>query len=507
MADLTLVVAPSRVVLEVASAAGIAGPDGPAGVGVPEGGTDGQVLAKDSSSDYDTAWITPLALSSATPAALGTAAAGSDSSASKADHVHAMPSASDVGADATGTAAAALAAHVAAGDPHPLYRLEAAAVPWSELSGIPLTFAPSAHASDHASGGSDPVTLAQSQVTSLTSDLAARALAATSILAGTGLSGGGTLAADRTLSVAYGSTGGTACEGNDARLSDARTPTAHASSHAAAGSDPLTLTESQITNLTSDLAARALTSTSITAGTGLSGGGTLAADRTLSVSYGSTSTTSCVGNDSRLSDTRTPTDNTVSTAKIVANAVTNAKLAQVATATIKGRTTAGTGDPEDLTAAQATALLSAVVGDSGSGGTKGLVPAPASGDGAAKKVLQADATWGYAAAVRYSTATFSGTGTHTMDFGAAQQQFQVVTCSASLTLTLDASNVSAGQHVSLIIANTSGGTVTLSWSSLAATPVGAALPTTLAAGKTMALAFSATGTTAASIIVSFASQP
>jgi hypothetical protein len=44
---------------------------------------------------------------------------------------------------------------------------------------------------------------------------------------------------------------------SDARLTDARTPTSHASSHAAAGSDPLTLSESQVTNLTSDLAAKA----------------------------------------------------------------------------------------------------------------------------------------------------------------------------------------------------------------------------------------------------------
>lgn len=39
------------------------------------------------------------------------------------------------------------------------------------------------------------------------------------------------------------------------------------------------------------------------------------------------------------------------------DSVTNAKLAEVATATIKGRTTAGTGNPEDLTAAQAAAIL------------------------------------------------------------------------------------------------------------------------------------------------------
>ena len=57
-----------------------------------------------------------------------------------------------------------------------------------------------------------------------------------SISAGTGLTGGGDLTANRTLAVSYGTTAGTACEGNDARLSDARTPSstlAHAASHAA----------------------------------------------------------------------------------------------------------------------------------------------------------------------------------------------------------------------------------------------------------------------------------
>jgi hypothetical protein len=39
------------------------------------------------------------------------------------------------------------------------------------------------------------------------------------------------------------------------------------------------------------------------------------------------------------------------------DAITNAKLANMATATIKGRTTAGTGDPEDLTAAQVRTII------------------------------------------------------------------------------------------------------------------------------------------------------
>jgi len=59
----------------------------------------------------------------------------------------------------------------------------------------------------------------------------------------------------------------------------------------------------------------------------------------------------------------------------------NAKLATVATATIKGRVTAGTGVVEDLTGTQTTTLLSNVVGASQSvAGTKGLVPAAAAGD-------------------------------------------------------------------------------------------------------------------------------
>lgn len=65
--------------------------------------------------------------------------------------------------------------------------------------------------------------------------------------------------------------------------------------------------------------------------------------------------------------------------------VTNAKMANVATATIKGRVTAGTGDPEDLTGTQATTLL-----DAFTSGLKGL--APASGGGTTN-YLRADGTW------------------------------------------------------------------------------------------------------------------
>jgi hypothetical protein len=67
------------------------------------------------------------------------------------------------------------------------------------------------------------------------------------------------LAYDSTSSVWKNQTAteaGLVAEG-DSRLTNARTPTAHASTHASGGSDPVTLAQSQITNLTTDLAAKA----------------------------------------------------------------------------------------------------------------------------------------------------------------------------------------------------------------------------------------------------------
>ena len=116
------------------------------------------------------------------------------------------------------------------------------------------------------------------------------------IKAGTGLTGGGTLEADRTLTVKYGNTAGTACQGNDVRLADARTPVAHKDTHKTGGSDAIA---------PADIGAADKT-IQIKPGTGLTGGGTLEADRTLTVKYGNTAGTACQGNDVRLADARTP---------------------------------------------------------------------------------------------------------------------------------------------------------------------------------------------------------
>jgi hypothetical protein len=110
----------------------------------------------------------------------------------------------------------------------------------------------------------------------------------------------------------------------------------------------------------------------------------------------------------------------VATSQIADNAVTNAKAAQMATQTIKGRTTASTGNAEDLTATQATAILNAAVGATGSvAGTKGLVPAPAIGDQV--KFLRGDMTY-QTAGVPISVANRAALRAYT---GAVDKQFIV----------------------------------------------------------------------------------
>ncbi len=71
---------------------------------LPPGGSLGQVLAKNSGNDYDARWVDQSGGGSSvepytsTPSDLGTASAGSSDKYSRGDHVHKMPTASEVGA-------------------------------------------------------------------------------------------------------------------------------------------------------------------------------------------------------------------------------------------------------------------------------------------------------------------------------------------------------------------------------------------------------------------------
>lgn len=187
----------------------------------------------------------PANVSDATPLALGTAVPGSSPNASRNDHVHPMPSAANVGAIATTAAGAANGvATLDAGGKIPSAQLPPIAITdtfvvssqaamlaltaqvgdvavrtdiqenfilqsepastlgnWIQLETPPggvtsvdgltgavsltAVYAAKTHASTHAAGGSDAVTLTQAQITNLTTDLAAKAALASPTFTGT----------------------------------------------------------------------------------------------------------------------------------------------------------------------------------------------------------------------------------------------------------------------------------------------------------------------------------
>ena len=161
----------------------------------------------------------------------------------------------------------------------------------------------------------------------------------TSITAGTGLSGG-TITTSGTISASFGSTGGTICQGNDSRLSDARTPTSHTHGNitnagaigALSGRPIITTTSGVLTTGTFGTTSGtfcqgddarlsdARNPTSHTHGN-ISNAGAIGSTANLPLitttsgvlttgSFGTTANTFCQGNDSRLSDARTPTSHT-----------------------------------------------------------------------------------------------------------------------------------------------------------------------------------------------------
>jgi hypothetical protein len=159
----------------------------------------------------------------------------------------------DIGAEPAGTADAAVTAHTAAVDPHgdraaASTALSAHAADTTDIHGIVDTALLETTAGAQAKADAAQTAATSAADTDATSKVAAhtaavdphsdraytdtqiatRAPTSRQITAGTGLTGGGTLAADRTLAVAYGITAGTAAEGNDARLADSRTPTGSA---------------------------------------------------------------------------------------------------------------------------------------------------------------------------------------------------------------------------------------------------------------------------------------
>lgn len=211
---------------------GATGATGATGPGVIPGGTSGYVLAKASNADYDTEWIP----------------AGAAPPVSSVDGRTGAVTLNDL-YDAAGAAAAAQSAAEAYADSlAPNYDPAGAAsaaqtAAQSYADGLAVNYDPAGSASaaqaaaqSYADGlavNYDPA----GSASAVQSNLTAHEGDTTSVH---GISD--------TANLVYTS---------DSRLSDARTPTAHASTHGVAGSDPVTLAQSQVTNLTTDLGAKA----------------------------------------------------------------------------------------------------------------------------------------------------------------------------------------------------------------------------------------------------------
>lgn len=118
----------------------------------------------------------------------------------------------------------------------------------------------------------------------------------TTISAGTGLTGGGALDSNQSLAVNFGTTAGTVTQGNDSRLSNARTPTAHTHLWADITDKPSTFTPSAHTHTKSQITDFAHTH--------------VITDLPVAASGVSNATSLVRADDSRLSNSRTPTSHT-----------------------------------------------------------------------------------------------------------------------------------------------------------------------------------------------------
>jgi hypothetical protein len=176
---------------------------------------------------------------------------------------------------------------------------------WAGITDKPATFSPTAHASSHAAAGSDPINLSGGQVTVNcgTTDLYNE---------------------DDTVTSAFQSV--EALLTTHTHAANAITSGTLATARLASG------TASSSTYLRGDQTWSAISTYTLQAATTSTLGGVIVgtglgvSSGTASVTYGTTSGTSCQGNDSRLSDARSPTSHTHAASEIASGTIATARL-------------------------------------------------------------------------------------------------------------------------------------------------------------------------------------
>lgn len=239
---------------------------------------------------------TPLTSTAPVNVTKATAAVGTSGEAARQDHKHDVTTAAAVGNPPGTSNAEGTATSLARSDhTHQLASFGTGSGTFCQGNDSRLSDArtPTSHATSHKNGGSDEVATATATANSIPK---------------TG--------ATTTLAIGWiptGSSSSTVCIGNDSRLSDARTPTAHATSHKNGGSDEVA---------TATAAANSIPKTGATT--------------TLDIGWiptGSTGTTVCIGNDSRLSNARTPTSHASTHLPGGSDALTTATAATITDST------------------------------------------------------------------------------------------------------------------------------------------------------------------------------
>jgi len=398
------------------------------------------------------------ALSSAAPQALGASAApGTSFDASRADHVHPRPNASQVGADASGAAAAAVAAHEAAADPHPGYLTAA------EGNAAYATAAQGALAASAIQPGNPALSDSREWSAETINQVEAEAGIATTRRAFTALRVFQSIA-----SWWNGSAAKTKLDG------------------IAAGA----------TANSTDVQLRDRSTHSGTQGVGTISG--LGGAATLNV--GTTAGTVAAGDDSRLSNTRTPTDGSVTDQKIDTNGLSASSINWVAMTAWAPSTSYAKGA---LVEYLGVAYRRSAAGTSGATFTlanwQQVSPTSFVAD---QLPIVTTTARGVVPALGFSAITYAATTN--LDLAALDQQFRTLTLSGDVVFTT--SNLANGRMVSIRIlpgASQRAFTFPVGWDFLG--PTGSK-PATIAANKTAVLSLTFYGSTDDDCVAAYSVQ-